>query len=493
MAILVSAYEIIRFTGEVDALRKAFEATSADFIFLLRGGIDETAIDFERYLTELSEQKADVVVGSKRHPESKVDYSHGRRLLSRAYFAFVKLFIGVPITDTEAGIFLYRRETLKYALERMLVKSNAFELELLAISTLHGAKIVEAPVIIANAIGGKVAGGVVKGKVIDTLAIFYRARILRYYQRCLIPRQLDHEPLVSIVIPCPNKSWMLEECLKAIAEQTYRNYEVIVLDDEKTGKIRPAEKRNLGIKEAKGEIVAFIDDDAYPDKHWLEYAVRYFGEDSVGAVGGPGVTPPGDKWLARIGGLVYDNILVSGNYRYRYKAGGVRRDVEDYPSCNLFVRKDLLDKIGGYRTDFWPGEDTLLCKGIIDNFKRIIYDPWVIVFHHRRPLFMPHLRQLGRYGFHRGYFVKRFPSNSLRLSYFIPTFFVLGMAFGYWLWPLYAFYLALVLFTSFNLKPHYWLLTAFGVVLSHLTYGIRFAHGLCAKKAPCEFIGKDHA
>ena len=76
---------------------------------------------------------------------------------------------------------------------------------------------------------------------------------------------------------------------------------------------------------------------------------------------------------------MYDNILVSGNYRYRYRAGGVRRDVDDYPSCNLLVRKTILDKIGGYRTDFWPGEDTLLCKDIVDRGKRIVYDPWVVV------------------------------------------------------------------------------------------------------------------
>ena len=187
-------------------------------------------------------------------------------------------------------------------------------------------------------------------------------------------------------------------------------------------------------------------------------------------------------------------------------------DVDDYPSCNLFVRKDILDKIGGYRTDFWPGEDTLLCKDIIDNWKRIIYDPWVVVYHHRRPLFLPHLRQLGRYAFHRGYFCKRFPSNSLHLSYFIPTFFdgyvaflaVVGLlnltkidslrlTFHHWgYWPFWL-YLALVALTSFSFKPHHWLLTAAGVIASHIWYGIRFVQGLCAKKAPCEFIGADHA
>jgi GT2 family glycosyltransferase len=276
-----------------------------------------------------------------------------------------------------------------------------------------------------------------------------------------------------------------------------------------TGKVRPAEKRNLGIREAKGEIIAFIDDDAYPEMHWIEYAVRYFGNESIGAVGGPGITPLGDSFLAKAGGRVYENILVSGNYRYRYKAGGVRRDVDDFPSCNLFVRKSLLESFGGYHTDFWPGEDTLLCKDIIDAGKRIVYDPWVVVSHHRRPLFMPHLRQLGRYAFHRGYFVKRYPSNSLHVSYFIPTLFVLYLIsllpvsavsilprseyqrLIYFL-PFFS-YAFFVLVTTFSFNPVKWLLTIAGVVSTHVTYGVRFAQGLLASKAPCEFIGSDHA
>ena len=278
--------------------------------------------------------------------------------------------------------------------------------------------------------------------------------------------------------------------------------------------MRPAEKRNVGIRAATGEIVAFIDDDAYPDAHWLEYAVRYFGDETIGAVGGPGVTPPNDSFLARMGGRVYDNLLVSGNYRYRYKAGGVRRDVDDYPSCNLLVRKSLLDSFGGYRTDFWPGEDTLLCKDIVDAGRRIVYDPWVVVNHHRRPLFGAHLRQLGRYAFHRGYFVKRYPSNSLHLSYFVPSAFVAylvvwvalvaipqpvemsAVAFVVWHAAISGpmlLYVALVALTTFALNPVVWAVTAAGVVATHVCYGVQFVRGLLARRAPCEFIGRDHA
>ena len=519
MAIGRSEVSIIRGCGtSVVSLQSAFAAATGAFVYVVDGDIAGNEAKLDRFLKRMDETGADIVVGTKR----------SRRWKNRLYFAFVRLFLGLPISDTQTGARLYRRETLKYALDRALSKTGAFDLELLTIAAGRGAKIAEVdiPEQLTASCGTALPRKFIRSTLNDTFAIFYRARILGYYSKCLVPTPLDHEPMVSVVIACPGGSWMLQECLAALAKQTYRDFEVIVLPDEDmrletrdvnvriipTGKVRPAEKRNLGIREAKGEIVAFIDDDAYPEAHWLEQAVRYFGEPSIGGVGGPGVTPPGDRYLSKLGGRVYDNILVSGNYRYRYKAGGVRRDSEDYPSCNLFVRTDLLRKIGGYRTDFWPGEDTLLCKDIIDSWKRIIYDPWIVVYHHRRPLFGAHLRQLGRYGFHRGYFCKRFPSNSLRLSYFIPTLFVLYLvscpfvfllapdampALAFSLWAAYLsvpiiLYLGLVVLTTAALNPLSWLLTATGVVASHVTYGVQFFLGLLAKRAPCEFIGADH-
>ena len=519
--------------GKGAALRAGFEASSGEYVMLLDGDLDIHPKQTPWFFDQLVAKRADIVVGSKRHRHSVVQYPWHRRIVSWVYFTLVRLFIGLKITDTQTGMKLFRRQILGEALGRMLVKTYAFDLELLAIAHQRGAKIAEAPVVIR--FGDKFGclnPTTVKTMALDSLAVFYRLRILKYYAKAETPRKLDHDPLVSIVIACPNSSWMLDECLAAIDRQTYRDFEVLVLPDAEaegkgaygqgkvrfipTGKVRPAEKRNLGIREAKGEIIAFIDDDAYPDAHWLEYAVRYFGEPSIGAVGGPGVTPSGDGYLARVGGRVYDNLLVSGNYRYRYRAGGVRRDVDDYPSCNLFVRKSLLDSFGGYRTDFWPGEDTLLCKDIVDRGARIVYDPWVVVSHHRRPLLAPHLRQLGRYAFHRGYFVKRYPSNSFHLSYFIPSLFVAycltwGVAatllVGPWFpvksllfynllcayvgLPMGA-YLLLLAFTTFSFNPLTWMLTATGVFASHLCYGLRFLGGLCARKAPCEFIGKDH-
>lgn len=498
--------------GKGAALKAGFNASLGEYVLLLDGDLDINPRQTNRFFEVLDGESADIVVGSKRHPESIVQYPWHRRIVSWVYFTLVRLFIGLPITDTQTGMKLFRRKVLSDALARMLVKTYAFDLELLAIACSRGAKVAEAPVVIrfGNKFGA-LSLATVRAMAHDSLAVFYRLKLLGYYESVKPPKTSSGKQLVSVVIACPERTWMLEECLAALEKQSYRDFEVIVLPDSETGKVRPAEKRNIGIRRAKGSIVAFIDDDARPEVNWIENAVGYFSDPSIGMVGGPGVTPPEDGYLSRIGGRIYGNVLVSGNYRYRFVSGGICRDVDDLPSCNLFARKSLLDSIGGYRTDFWPGEDTLLCKDVLDAGARIAYDPWVTVFHHRRPFPMPHLRQISRYAFHRGYFCRRFPSNSLHLSYFIPTFFVLYLVSAavamclaaympgcgeFLLWyafgPL-AVYLVCVSVTSFSFNPCTWLLTAAGVLATHVVYGVRFATGLFARRAKCEFIGKDHA
>ena len=500
--------------GKGAALKAGFAASTGEYVLLLDGDLDINPKQTPCFFSSLIENKADIVVGSKRHPGSVVQYPWHRRIISYIYYWLVYAFIGLPITDTQTGMKLFKRKVLAEALERMLVKAYAFDLELLAIAHSRGAKIAEAPVVIrfGNKFGALHAT-TVRNMAIDTAAVFYRLKLLKYYASVNPPRRSEREVTVSVVIACPDRSWMLEQCLEAIKSQTHKPLEVIVLPDSETGKVRPAEKRNIGIERAKGDVVAFIDDDAYPEPHWIENAIKYFSEDSIAAVGGPGVTPNSDSYLARVGGKVYQNPLVSGNYRYRYAAGGICRDVDDFPSCNLFVRTSVLKSIGGYRTDFWPGEDTLLCKDIIDGGGRIVYDPWVLVYHHRRPLFMPHIRQIARYAFHRGYFCRRFPSNSLHFSYFVPTLFFLYVVSaaivalfvpccetGVIRYALLAYasiplvvYLFLAFVTSFSVNPITTLLAVCGVFATHIVYGVQFAMGLVARRAPCEFIGKDHA
>ena len=504
--------------GKGGALMEGLRHSRGTHVLLLDGDLDLDPATLPDFFAVMHRRQADIVVGSKRHRDSEIDYPFRRRVASAVYYGLVKLLVGLPVTDTQTGMKLFRREALQWAFERMLVKRFAFDVELLAVAHERGYRVAEAPIRMqyGNKVGSLTFANV-RTVMTDTLAIFYRLRVLRYYQSVVPVEMPSMPPLVSVVIACPAPSPYLTECLAGLARQTYRDYEAIVLPDNPapdypwpagvrvipTGHQRPAEKRNLGIAEARGSIVAFLDDDASPVAGWLEHAVKYFSRDDIGGVGGPGVTPPSDPWLAMAGGRVYANVLVSGNYRYRYTPDRIR-DTDDLPSCNLMIRADLLRTLGGFRTDFWPGEDTILCADVVHRLgKRIVYDPWAAVEHHRRPLFLPHFRQIGRYALHRGYFVRRFPSTSLRLGYMVPSIFVLGLVCGAVaaaLWPplriWYAAsvtcYGAVTLFATFHYRLLLWFVTWLGVMATHVVYGIRFLQGLCARRMPGEVTSFDH-
>ena len=317
---------------------------------------------------------------------------------------------------------------------------------------------------------------------------------------------------VSIIIPVKEVNDYIRESLPYINKLDYNlsKVEVIVLPDKAdkikgkfrfklkiipTGHIYPGEKRDIGIKASKGEIVAFIDDDVYPQKQWLSRAVEIFVTwKEIGAVGGPAATPPHDSFLKQVSGLVYSSFMGGGGYRYRYMAEE-RRFVDDYPSCNLIIRRDVLKKIGGFNTEFWPGEDTVICLKIVRDLKlKIVYDPEVFVYHHRRDFPGGHLKQVVNYAAHRGYFVKRFPETSLRPSYFIPTAFdvyLLSLIYpvffnmkllGAWLLPL-ALYLILISVDGIKTKSlKLGLMTMLGIFITHVFYGAYFVKGLLSGK-----------
>ncbi len=260
-----------------------------------------------------------------------------------------------------------------------------------------------------------------------------------------------------------------------------------------TGHVCPADKRDLALKYAKGEILAFIDDDAYPAKDWLKCAIEDFEDNSVAAVGGPSVTPFNDSLRQQASGAIYSSYLVSGNFIYRY-IPGKKREADDLPSCNFLVRKSVMQDLGGFNTSFWPGEDTKLCLDITKKLKKkIIYDPKVLVYHHRRPVFTPHLKQIANYALHRGYFVKKYPETSFKVSYFIPSLFLLGLLFGgalsLFCIPLkmvYSsalfFYLYLVFIFSISKELRLIPLVFSGIISSHIAYGLLFLKGLLSKK-----------
>lgn len=316
----------------------------------------------------------------------------------------------------------------------------------------------------------------------------------------------------SIIIPVRAINDYIREAFPYLINIDYSDYEVIIFPDElpdefvlkelanpkiriiASGKTGPAQKRDMAMQYATGNVFAFIDDDAYPRRDWLKNAAKWFEDETVGAVGGPAVTPENVSLLEQAGGFVLASPLCSGSYVRRYVPRTVCED-DDIPSVNLIVRRDVFEKINGFDSDYYPGEDTKLCLDITRKAgKRIIYDPEVLVYHHRRPLFKKHLKQISNYARHRGYFMKKLPETSLRPAYLIPLAFVLGLILGpvisifipccrYIYIGVLCLYALLDLLTTFHIK-HIRAsgLAFFGLFATHVVYGIFTVVGLFQKK-----------
>ena len=312
----------------------------------------------------------------------------------------------------------------------------------------------------------------------------------------------------TIVIPIKNLGEHLYESLKHCLTLDYPFYEIIVLPDNEaelpvsannvrvipTGSIPPSQKRDLAISHACGNVLAFIDDDAYPRRDWLKNAAPYFEDENVASVGGPAVTPSSDNVWQRASGHILSSRIGSGPHFYRYTPGRMR-EVDDYPTCNLLVRKSVLERVGGFDTKYWPGEDTKLCLEITKKLgMKILYVPDVLVYHHRRPVFRPLLRQIWNYSVHRGFFAKKFPETSLRFSYFLPSILVIVFVLGPLLTviipqigitfiSLVATYMGVNLISALRTKDLKAMILVFlGVILTHVCYGLGFPRGLLAKE-----------
>jgi len=135
----------------------------------------------------MQDEQADIVIGSKMHPDSVVDYPTERRILSLGYYALVRLLFRLPVRDTQTGLKLYRREVLQDVIPRLLCKRFAMDLELLVTAHRHGAKIVEAPVVVTRERDfPRIGGSDVRNVMQDTAAIWYRTYILRHYDRPVV-------------------------------------------------------------------------------------------------------------------------------------------------------------------------------------------------------------------------------------------------------------------------------------------------------------------
>jgi GT2 family glycosyltransferase len=233
------------------------------------------------------------------------------------------------------------------------------------------------------------------------------------------PRRLNW-PRMSVVVCSYNGARTIRDCFEGLVQLQYPDYEVIVVNDGSTDETAEiAEKygfrlisienrglsnaRNTGLAAATGAIVAYIDDDARPDPHWLSYLALAFLETTHVGVGGPNIAPPGDGTIAECvanapGGPVH--VLLSD------------REAEHIPGCNMAFRKAALEAIGGFDPRFRAaGDDVDVCWRLQERGWTLGFSPAAVVWHHRRNSLRAYWKQQCGYGKAEALLENKWPSK----------------------------------------------------------------------------------
>ncbi len=167
--------------GKGNAIKYGFQYVSGDYVAFVDSGRDINPFQLGSFLKMMQEKSVDIVVGSKRHAESSVYYPYARRVMSRTYQAINHILFNLNIQDTQVGLKLFKYAMIKKIFPKIAVKRFAFDLELLVIAKKMNAKILEAPVAIRYKFGSTINLKAVFWILLDTAAIFYRDKIIRYY------------------------------------------------------------------------------------------------------------------------------------------------------------------------------------------------------------------------------------------------------------------------------------------------------------------------
>jgi GT2 family glycosyltransferase len=223
-----------------------------------------------------------------------------------------------------------------------------------------------------------------------------------------LPPALSAYPKVSVVVCVYNGERTLDTCLGSLEKLNYPNYEVILVNDGSTDASREiagkypyirlidqenkglSEARNVGIRAAEGEIIAFTDSDCTADADWLTYLVARFQSSEFGAVGGPNLSPPDDSMTATCVAVspgAPAHVLLDDEV------------AEHIPGCNMAFRREALAAIAGFDPIFRAaGDDVDLCWRLQNKGYKIGFSPAAVVWHFRRNTVRDYLKQQRGYG-----------------------------------------------------------------------------------------------
>jgi GT2 family glycosyltransferase len=235
---------------------------------------------------------------------------------------------------------------------------------------------------------------------------------------CLEPSQsIDTRSgkFFSVVIPTRNRPERLAECLQSIGRLHYPadRFEVIVVDDGSETETEkavalfrqrldvtllrqshggPAKARNTGVKQAKGEFLAFTDDDCTPASDWLQTLSRCFTESPDCLVGGRTINGLPDNPYSTTSQVLID-------YLYAYH-DSVSDRAAFFTSNNLAIRMDQFRRLGGFDGTFSgaAAEDREFCDRCRREGIRVVYAREAVVYHKHSLTLRTFWRQHFNYG-----------------------------------------------------------------------------------------------
>jgi dolichol-phosphate mannosyltransferase len=165
--------------GKGNAIRTGFMHASGEIVIFIDGDMDINLLKIKNYVNALN--NADIAIATKWHPQSIVSMSAGRKILSRGFNILFRSLIGLNLKDTQVGLKAMKRRSFEDIFPRLAVKRFAFDVELLTVANLYGAKIVEMPVNMK--IDSSFNIKEIWQMFVDLLGISYRLRVIRWYQR----------------------------------------------------------------------------------------------------------------------------------------------------------------------------------------------------------------------------------------------------------------------------------------------------------------------
>lgn len=220
-------------------------------------------------------------------------------------------------------------------------------------------------------------------------------------------------PRFSVIMPVDRPGADADRAIQAVLAQTAPGFELLLVsgvpfrtpDDQRIRTIlaldrNPALRRNRAAAAARGEILAFIDDDAFASPEWLARAAAHFDrEPDLLALGGPDPGPPDAPLDQRISDALLATPLIGSGiacHESRPEAFDLRAP-HHVALVNLFVRRDAFEAAGAFDEVIgYIGEDSALLQVLIER-GRVAYKPDVVVYHCRRSFPKAYLQQRWRY------------------------------------------------------------------------------------------------